>query len=179
MIDNVLIPQRARFESQLEQLKENIANNRKSLEEETFQRNKANEEYLSRVAEHSEAIEAIDLSLGLLSRLESPSLVQVQKIQQNLQRIDRSLKAHSIFAPIVRALVELATEANFADQGALKQIVTAFNELRVQLVNSLNQENADEAAAVKAFGERVTQLNSEHSQFQRDVLIKNAEIDAN
>lgn len=79
----------------------------------------------------------------------------------------------------MRALVELATEANFADQGALKQIVTAFNELRVQLVNSLNQENADEAAAVQAFGERVVQLNSEHTQFQRDVLIKNAEIDAN
>jgi len=47
------------------------------------------------------------------------------------------------------------------------------------LVNSLNTETADEDAAAKEFVIRVDQLNSEHTEFQRAVLIKNAEIVAN
>lgn len=45
MIDNVLYPQRDRFQKNLAQLKTNIDENRKNLGEETLQRKKANEEF--------------------------------------------------------------------------------------------------------------------------------------
>ncbi|KAM3137447.1 Trichocyst matrix protein T1-B [Paramecium bursaria] len=178
-IDNVLIPQGERFANQLEQLRANIENNRKSLTEETFQREQAHREFEDRAAEHTAAIEAIDESLQLLAQLKNPSLAQIQKVQSNLVKIENHLKKHSVFTPLVRALIELATEAGFADQGALSQILTAFADLRAQLVNSLNTETADENDAQKTFVARVAQLNGEHSEFQRAVVIKTAEIDAN
>lgn len=85
--DNVLIPQRDRFQNQLEQLQENIANNRQTLAEETHQREVDHDAFEAKVAEYNEAISAIDESLGLLSQLAAPSLVQVKKIQKNLTRI--------------------------------------------------------------------------------------------
>jgi hypothetical protein len=38
-------------------------------------------------------------------------------------------------------------ESNFADQGALRDIIVAFNNLRNELVDSLNTITADEADA--------------------------------
>lgn len=89
------------------------------------------------------------------------------------------MKRHSHYQTFIKALLEIAVEANFADQGALRDIVVAFNDLRVNLVNALNTDTADEAAAQSAYEARVIQLNSEHAEFQRAVLIKNAEIEAN
>lgn len=86
------------------------------------------------------------------------------------------MNSHSTFAPLVKALIELATEGNFADQGAVKEIVTAFNNLRGELVDSLNQLVSDENDAVAAFNDRVAQLNGEHADFQRQVLLRNAEL---
>jgi hypothetical protein len=40
-----------------------------------------------------------------------------------------------------------------------------FNELRKNLVDSLNQETADEAIAAKDFEDRVKQLNTELVEF--------------
>jgi predicted nucleic acid-binding Zn-ribbon protein len=42
----------------------------------------------------------------------------------------------------------------------------------------LNQETADENAAVAEFNDRVVQLNSELAEFQRSVLLRTAELTA-
>lgn len=47
MIDNVLIPQKDRFQRALAQLKANIEENRKILNEDTVNRKKQHEEFLS------------------------------------------------------------------------------------------------------------------------------------
>jgi hypothetical protein len=180
MIDNVLFPTRRRYQQALNQLKDNIEQNRKALDEETLQRKNDHEAYVARAAEHQMAIDAIDECLQLLGTLTNPALMQVQskRIQQNLAKVEHSFRSHDLFGPLIRALMELATEQNFADQGALGQIVKAFNELRVEIVNALNQENADEAEKQAEFEEREANLNAEHASFQRDVLIKNAELTA-
>jgi hypothetical protein len=54
--------------------------------------------------------------------------------------------------------------------------VSAFNNLRNELVDALNQLVADENAAATAFKDRVAQLNGEHAEFQRQVLLRNAEL---
>ncbi|KAM3146227.1 hypothetical protein pb186bvf_001572 [Paramecium bursaria] len=179
MIDNVLYPQRDRFQKALEQLKQNIEENRKNLAEETLSRKKAHEEFVDHVNEHNDAIAAVDESLGLLSQISNPSMVQIKRVQSNLGRIQASFQNHSLFAPIIKALLELATEQNFADQGSLAQLVKIFNELRTQFVQSLNDETNEENAAQEKFVKRVSQLEQEFSEFQRAVLIKTAEISAN
>ncbi|CAD8181678.1 unnamed protein product [Paramecium pentaurelia] len=178
-IDNVLIPQKQRFQDALAQLKTNIEENRRILDSETVNRKKQHEQFLSNIAEINEAIGAVDESLGLLSQITNPSLVQFKRVQTNLGRIQNSFQNHSSFAPIIKALLELATEQNFTDQGSVQQLVKIFNELRVQFVDTLNQETADESAAETKFAERVAQLEKEFAEFQRAVLIKNSEIAAN
>ncbi|CAD8062618.1 unnamed protein product [Paramecium primaurelia] len=177
--DNVLIPQGERFAAQLEQLQENIAQNRRTLEQATVQRANDHETFEAQVVEHNDAIAAIDECLQLLSTLEAPSLAQVKKVQKNLAKIQNSLKKHNQFQIFVKVLLEITVDSNFADQGALRDIVVAFNNLRVELVDSLNQITADEADQVAEFNAQVIQLNQEHAEFQRAVVVKNAEIEAN
>ncbi|CAD8177293.1 unnamed protein product [Paramecium pentaurelia] len=177
--DNVLIPQGERFAAQLEQLQENIAHNRQTLEQATVQRANDHETFEAQVVEHNDAIAAIDECLQLLSTLDTPSLAQVKKVQKNLAKIQNSLKKHNQFQIFVKVLLEITVDSNFADQGALRDIVVAFNNLRVELVDSLNQITADEADQVAEFNAQVIQLNQEHAEFQRAVVVKNAEIEAN
>ncbi|CAK79976.1 unnamed protein product (macronuclear) [Paramecium tetraurelia] len=174
-----LIPQRDRFAAQLEQLQENIAQNRRTLSEAEVKRENDHETFESEVAEHNDAISAIDECLQLLSTIATPSLAQIKKVQKNLSKIQSSLKKHNQFQIFVKVLLEITVESNFADQGALRDIVVAFNNLRVELVDSLNQITADEAQAVTDFKNQVIQLNQEHAEFQRAVVVKNAEIEAN
>jgi hypothetical protein len=55
------------------------------------------------------------------------------------------LKKHNHFQIFIKVLLEITVESNFADQGALRDIVNAFNNLRNELVDSLNTITADEA----------------------------------
>ena len=122
MVDNVLVPQEARLQASLDQLASNIADNRKNLDFETVQRNNENNQFQGEVSEHNDAIGAIDESLGLLSYLQHPSLIQVKKIQTNLQSLEKKLNGHSTMGPIVKALLELATESNFANPAAVQEV---------------------------------------------------------
>ncbi|CAD8089708.1 unnamed protein product [Paramecium sonneborni] len=178
-IDNVLIPQKERFLSALAQLKINIEENRRIVDGEILNRKRQHEQFLNNIAELNEAIGAVDESLGLLSQISNPSLIQFKRVQTNLSRIQTQFQNRSSFAPIIKALLELATEQNFADQGSVQQLVKIFNELRVQFVDSLNQETADESSAEIKHTERVAQLEKEFAEFQRSVLIKNSELTAN
>lgn len=54
--------------------------------------------------------------------------------------------------------------------------MTAFNNLRNELVSSLNTLVADENTAQATYNARVIQLNTEHNEFQRTTLFRNAEI---
>ena len=122
MVDNVLIPQRDRLQAALEQLAENIAQNGQNLKTETQQRQNEHEDFEQAVQEHNDAIEAIDESLGLLAQIDHSSLIQVKKIQTNLVQIEARLKNHNSFAPMVKALAALATDAHFANPEAVREV---------------------------------------------------------
>lgn len=61
--------------------------------------------------------------------------------------------------------MQIASQQNFSEQGVVADLLKQFNELRKNLVDSLNQETADEATAAKEFEDRVKQLNSELVEF--------------
>jgi chromosome segregation ATPase len=123
MVDNVLVPQQERLQAALEQLAENIAQNRQNLETETAQRGNEHEDFEAAVQEHNDALEAIDECLALLAQLDHVSLAQVKKIQSNLGRLQSKLQNHNSFAPMVKALVALATEAHFANPEAVQEVL--------------------------------------------------------
>jgi chromosome segregation ATPase len=75
MIDNVLFPTRDRLTNTLRQLRANIDQNRKTLRDETSIREREHRVFEAKIAEHNEALSAIDECLGLLSQLGNPSLV--------------------------------------------------------------------------------------------------------
>lgn len=110
MIDNVLYPTRKRFINALNQLKSNIDDNRKTLDEETLMRNKEKETFEATAAEHNMAISAIDECLGLLSSITNPSLMQIRFVQSSLTKLEKQFANHSVFSPLIRALLELANE---------------------------------------------------------------------
>ena len=83
---------------------------------------RVNNHFYIKVAETNDAIGAVDESLGLLAQLQNPSLVQIKKIQSNLVLLEKKLNGHTTFGPLVKALLELATEGNFSDQGAVKEV---------------------------------------------------------
>jgi hypothetical protein len=77
----------------------------------------------------------------------NPSLAEVKKFKTSLKKIETRTNRKSQYAPLVRALLQLAESQNFADQGAVKQIITALNELRVTIVDAINEETAAENEA--------------------------------
>jgi len=79
-------------------------------------------------------------------------------------------------APMIKALITLASNQNFSDQGIIGSIVDALNEFRVEVVNALNELTANEAQAVADFEARVEQLDAEYAEFQRAINKTNIDL---
>ncbi|CAD8164258.1 unnamed protein product [Paramecium pentaurelia] len=76
-------------------------------------------------------------------------------------------------------LLEYSIISNYQNNFIQFQLVKIFNELRVQFVDSLNQETLDESQAETKYTERIAQLEKEFAESSRSVLIKNSELAAN
>jgi len=66
---------------------------------------------------------------------------------------------------MIKALVSLASNQNFADQDSLRSIVEALNEFRNAVVDSLNDLTLREQQDEQDFEERVEQLDAEFAEF--------------
>lgn len=89
---------------------------------------------------------------------------------------------------MIKALITLASNQNFSDQGIIGSIVDALNEFRVEVVNALNEVidiitiihlfklTANEAQAVADFEARVEQLDAEYAEFQRAINKTNIDL---
>lgn len=68
---------------------------------------------------------------------------------------------------MIKALISLASNQNFADQDTLRQIVEALNDFRNEVVDSLNDLTLSEQEAQEDYEAYVDQLESEYAEFQR------------
>jgi hypothetical protein len=168
-IANLLVPRLNQLQSRLQQLQENIEENRGTLAENTLVREQEHDAYELQVEELNGATAAVDEALSLLDSLSNPSLVQVKKFQNSLNKIQQKINKRGSFTPMIKALVSLASKQNFADQDSLRQISEALNEFRNAVVDSLNDLTLQEQQNQTDFEERVDQLNAEYSEFQRAV----------
>jgi hypothetical protein len=109
ILNNILYPNRAQLQEKLENFHANVLENNAYIEKITFERQEANEAYLARVAEHNDALAAIDECLSILSNVGGPlSLIQVKKVQNSITKVTKTLK-RGVENTMIKALVALAT----------------------------------------------------------------------
>ncbi|CAK61287.1 unnamed protein product (macronuclear) [Paramecium tetraurelia] len=173
VIENLLVPRREQLETRIATLEEYQEINRKNYDEEVLIREQEHEAFEAQVAELTDATVAVDDALALLQTLSNPSLAQVKKFQNSLKKIEQSIKPRSQMAPFLKALITLASNQNFSDQGIISQIVNALNEFRNAIVDSINDQTLAEAVA----RDQLNQID-EHIEFQRQINAVNVDLTA-
>lgn len=144
-LDNLLFPRREQLKNKIATLQDNQEYNRKTRDETELQREQDHEAFEAVIAEYNDATAAVDDALALLAQLTNPSLVQVKKFQNSLRKIEARINPHSKHAPMIKALINLAAEQNFSNQGIIQQIVDSLNEFRNAVVDAINAATAHEA----------------------------------
>ena len=177
-VANLLNPRRSQLNNRLAAVQENQEENRKNLAEAGLVREQEHEAYEFQVAELNGATESVDEALALLQSLGNPSLMQVKKFQTSLKKIESKITKRGKLSPMIRALVSLASNQNFADQDSLRQIVDALNDFRTEVVDSLNDLTLSEQEAQEDYEEYVDQLEAEYAEFQRQINSLNQDLDA-
>ncbi|CAD8095393.1 unnamed protein product [Paramecium sonneborni] len=177
-LENLLYPRREQLKGKIQQLMDYQEFNRKTVDEETLIREQEHEAFEAQVAELNDAVGATDDALNLLSTLTNPSLVQIQKFQSNLRKIEARIQPHSQHQTLIKALITLASEQNFSDQGIIKQIVDKLNEFRNAVVDAINAATAQEAQDVQDYEDRIEQLDAEYAEFQRQITKVTIDLNA-
>lgn len=88
------------------------------------------------------------------------------------------MRPHSKQAPIIKALIALASEQNFADQGIIGSIAGKLNEFRNSVVDAMNLATFNEGEAENEFKERCVQLEAEYAEFGRQISRITIDLDA-
>ncbi|CAD8095879.1 unnamed protein product [Paramecium sonneborni] len=175
VIDNLLIPRRDQIRNKIESLVEYDEFNRKNVDETTLLREQEHEAYIKQIEEDNDALDAVDDAINLVSSLSNPSLLQIKNIKFTLKRLSSKQWNRVHQGPMVQALIQIALNQNFSDQGILKQIVEALNEFRNQVVEAMNDLTKQEQINIQEFEDRLEQLDDEHREFQRQ--INQAQVD--
>jgi hypothetical protein len=68
-----------------------------------------------------------------------------------LKKIEGRISKRGKLSPMIKALISLASNQNFADQDSLRAIVEALNDFRNEVVDSLNSLTLNEQQAQTEF----------------------------
>lgn len=106
-------------------------------------RNQQHADYLQKVTDHKEAIEAIDQATELVKHLQHGSLfVQLKsKFAQISETLSKHKSRHALYSPIIMSLANLASKA---DQETVKKILNLLANLKTALEESQSTDTATE-----------------------------------
>ncbi|CAD8049227.1 unnamed protein product [Paramecium primaurelia] len=168
-LDNLLYPRRDQIQSKIDTVIGYQEENRKNYDEAVLVREQEHEAFEAQVAELNDATASVDDALALLSSLTNPSLLQIKRFQNTLKNIENKLRSRSRMAPMIKALISLASNQNFSNQDVLKSIVDALNDFRNAVVDQINDLTAQEAQDVADHEAYLEQLDSEFAEFGRQI----------
>jgi hypothetical protein len=177
-IENLLKPRRQQLREKIATLQAYQEENRKNLDEATLVRSQEHEEFEDYVSEMNGATQAVDDALALLANLDNPTLLQVKQFHVVLKKIEHKIRPHSEHATLIKALITLASEQNFANQDSLREIIVMLNEFRNAVVDALNDATLREQEEQEEYEEHVDQLNAEYAEFQRGINNNNENLTA-
>ncbi|CAD8126574.1 unnamed protein product [Paramecium sonneborni] len=168
-LDNLLYPRRAQIQSKIDSVIGYQEDNRKNYDEAILVREQEHDAFEAQVAELNDATASVDDALALLASLTNPSLLQIRRFQNTLKNIENKIRSRSRMAPMIKALIALASNQNFSNQDVLKNIVDALNEFRNAVVDQINDLTAQEAQDVLDHEAYLEQLDDEYAEFQRQI----------
>lgn len=169
---------RATLLEDIANLKRTIDNTRTYIGEATAERERQHEDYETKVLEHQDALAAIQEALGILNTLieGDVSLVQVKKVKTTMQKVQSKLHK-SADSALIKALVTLATNTDFANQDALKNVQNLIIQVSNNLEESLRTSEAEEVAAQEAHVKDIENKENEITSATRQVTDKSAELE--
>lgn len=179
LLNNILYPTLEELQGKVERLHEEVADNNEYVERITYEREEAHASYEQRVAEHNDALAALDECLEVLSELTggaSLSLIQTKRAKVTLNKAIKSLK-RGVEQTMVKALIQMAN-SEFADSGALLRVVQAIEDVKEETLNAIELEHVNEATAVEQYESEVAQKESENQALGREINILNGEVEA-
>ncbi|CAK56445.1 unnamed protein product (macronuclear) [Paramecium tetraurelia] len=168
-LDNLLYPRRSQIQSKIDTVIGYQEENRKLYDEAILVRGQEHDAFEAQVAELNDATSSVDDALSLLASLTNPSLLQIKRFQNTLKNIENKLRSRSRMAPMIKALISLASNQNFSNQDVLKSIVDALNDFRNAVVDQINELTAQEAQDVIDHEAYLEQLDDEFSEFGRQI----------
>jgi len=178
ILDNVLYPTLEQLKNTVESYNNEINENNAYVERITYEREEAHTSYEARVAEHNDALSAIDECLEILGSLggSSLSLIQVKRVQNSIHAVTKKLK-RGIEETLVKALVSLAS-SEFADTGAILRVVHALEDVKQGVLDALDLEHTNEKTAVAQFEQEVEERTADNKRITRELNITLGEVDA-
>eukprot|EP01016_Furgasonia_blochmanni_P010261 TRINITY_DN1433_c0_g1_i10.p1 TRINITY_DN1433_c0_g1~~TRINITY_DN1433_c0_g1_i10.p1 ORF type:complete len:443 (-),score=192.93 TRINITY_DN1433_c0_g1_i10:205-1470(-) len=164
-IENRLLPERNDYETALDRDGQLIEENKDQLDKENVQRKAENDRFQTTSKQHQEAIEAIDEALDFAEGLlqDESSLVQVSgQMGGKVKKVANQLKKGNFpLGSLVSALVEMSTSQTFEDKEDYRQVIALLNQLRAQIVSSLQTLEEAEENAADSFEDRIELLQNE------------------
>jgi len=94
----------------------------------------------------------------LLNSSEAGAFIQVQKFRTTLAELKEKMAKveDTLYTPLVSALVNLATEKNFANQKILKKILALLDKIHANLKSFIKKHKNDNKAILKLIKEQRT-----------------------
>jgi len=177
ILNNILYPTLEQLQQRVVDINDEINENNEYVARITYEREEAHEAYEERVAEHNEALAAIDECLEILSQFGAGnlSLIQTKKVQASLTRVTKTLK-RGIESSMIKALVALAS-SEFADSSAILRVVHALEDVKAETQNALELEHTNEATSVAQWEHEVEERTKENSRLARELNITQGEVD--
>jgi predicted nucleic acid-binding Zn-ribbon protein len=177
LLDNVLYPALEQLTATRDGYNDEVNENNAYVERITYEREEAHTSYEQRVAEHNDALSAIDECLEILGGLSGGlSLIQVKRVQSSIHKVTQKLK-RGVEETLVKALVSLASQ-EFADQGALLRVINALEDVKQGVLDALDLEHTNEATSVAQYESEVAEREEDNKRLAREINITNGEIDA-
>lgn len=174
-----LYPLKGSLESQIADLKRNIDNNRRSLNNENERRASENKVYNERIAEHQSALEALDEALNIVQSLanSNPSLLQINKAKTSVKNLERKLKFNKgEWTPLIEALVQITVSQNFANQETVSKILDLLRRIKTNVEVSRDDYTSQEKSAVAAYKAEVQRLEGEHVNFVNNLAARESDL---
>ncbi|KAM3147408.1 hypothetical protein pb186bvf_000659 [Paramecium bursaria] len=177
-IENLLTPRRDQLKAKIDKLIDFQDGNRKNKDETELKREQERADFELQLEDFNSGIEATDQALNLLQSLRNPSLLEIKKIHVSLNVVAQKFKGHHLYGPLIKALITLANQQNFTDQGIVQTIIDKLNEFRNQVVQALNDATAQEVQNLADFEARIHQLDQEFQEFASQITRITIDLDA-
>jgi hypothetical protein len=176
-LQNTLYPERARLEGLIAADEALIVAMETDMATALRERETAQETYETNCVEHDLTVDAVNECVALLTGMQNggASFVQVTKAQKNIKKLIKKLSVSSKWGHIAKVLVEMTQD--FANADAVNNVLALFNQLGLNLVESKEQMDAQNAQEIVVFNAFMMSCQNTIDEANVRLAANNAELE--